>query len=103
MVSWNINPAIVPDETSIHFHAAIMVERAGNGVVPEVNISGGGFHALMGFFNSGHDHHFEVLRRQDYHLVVVILSLIMVCLSREKVCFLVGGASFMVKGEVVFC
>ncbi len=103
MVSWNVNSAIVPDEASIHFHAAIMVERAGDGVVPEVNISGGSFHALMGFFNGGHDHRFEVLQRQDYHLVIVILSLIVVRSSGEKVCFLVGSAGFMVKGEVVFC
>ncbi len=102
MVSWNVNSAVVPDEAIVHFHATIVVEGTGDHVVPKVNVPGGGFHALMGFFNGGHDHRLKVLWGQDYHLIIVILSLIVVCSSREKVCLLVGSAGFMMKGEMVF-
>ncbi len=78
MVSWNVNPAIVPNETSVHSHAVIVVEGASDGVIPEVNISGGGLYVLMGLLYGGHDHHFEVFQGQNYYLVIVILSLIMI-------------------------
>ncbi len=103
MISWDINPAIVPNETSVHSHAMIMVEGASNGIVPEVNISGGGFYVLMGLLHGRHDHCLEMFRGQDYYLVIIVLPLIVICLSREKVCLLVGGASFMVESEMVFC
>ncbi len=103
MISGDIDPAVIPDETIIHFHAVVMIERASDSVVSKVNISGGGFYASMGFFNGGHDHSSEVLWRQDYYLIIVILSLVMVCLSREKVCLLIGCTSFVMKGEMVFC
>ncbi len=103
MIPGNINPAIISDETVVHFHAAVMIERAGDSVVPKVNVSGGSFYASMGFFDGGHNHGPEVLWRQDYYLIVVILSLVVVCSSREKVCLLVGCAGFMMKGEMVFC
>ncbi len=61
------------------------------------------FYAPMGLLKGWHDHGSEVLWRQNYYLVIVILSLVVVRSSREKVCFLVGGTSFMMKGKVVFC
>ncbi len=61
MVSWNINSVIVPNETVIHFHAAIMVEGTGDDVIPEMNVLGGSFYAPMGFLNGWHDHGSEVL------------------------------------------
>ncbi len=81
MVSWDVNPAVVPDETIVCFHAAIVVKRAGDGVVPEVCISGGSSHILMGLLDGGHDHRSEVFWRQDYYLVVIILSLVVICSS----------------------
>ncbi len=87
----------------IHFHATVMIERAGESVVPKVNVSGGSFYASMGFFDGGHNHSPKVLWRQDYYLIIVVLSLVVVCSLREKVCLLVGCASFMMKGEMVFC
>ncbi len=103
MISWNVNSAIVPNETSVHFHAAIVIEGTSDRVIPEVNISGSSFYALMGFFHGGHDHCSEMLQGQDYYLVVVVLPLIVVCSSRKKVCLLVGSAGFMMEGEMVFC
>lgn len=47
VVSRNVDPAIVPDKSVIHLHAMVMVERAGDGVIPEVNVSGRGFDASM--------------------------------------------------------
>ncbi len=93
----------VPDETGIHFHAAIMVERAGDSVVPEMNVSGSGLYTLVGFLYGGHDHGLEMFWGQDYYVVVVVLSLIVICSSRQKVSFLVGSASFMMEGEMIFC
>ncbi len=103
MVTGNVDPAVVPDETIIHLHAAVMVEGASDGVIPEINIPGGSFYALMGFLYGWHDHGSDVFWQQNYYLVVVILSLIVVCLSGEKVCLLVGSTGFMMKGKVVFC
>ncbi len=102
MVSWDVYPAIVPDEASVHSHATIVVEGASDGIVPEVNISGGGLYVLMGLLHGRHDHCFEVFQRQDYYLVVVILSLVVISLSRKKVCLFVGGAGFMMEGEMIF-
>ncbi len=62
MVSGNIDSAVIPDETIIHFHASIMVEGTGDGIVPKVNISGGSLHTLMGFPDGWHDHGSEMLR-----------------------------------------
>ncbi len=80
-----------------------MVERASNGVVPEVNVPGSGFHVLMGFLNGGHDHRLEVFRRQDYYLVIVVLSLVMIRAPREEVRLFVSHTGFMVEGEMVLC
>ncbi len=60
MVSWNVDPAIIPDKSIIQFHATIVVERSGDDVVPEMGIPGGSLHLLMGFFNGWHDHGPEV-------------------------------------------
>ncbi len=103
MISWDVNSAVVPDETIVHFHAAIMVERASDGAIPEVCISGSGPHIPVGLFNGGHDHCSEVLWRQDYDLVVVVLPLIVICSLREKVCLFVGGAGLMMEGKMVLC
>ncbi len=103
MVLGNINPAIIPDETIIHLHAAVVVKGTGNSVIPKMNVPGGCFYAPMGLLDGWHDHGSEVLWGQDYYLVIVVLSLVVVCLSREKVCLLVCSASFMMKGKVVFC
>ncbi len=103
MVSRDIDSAIIPDESVIHFHAAVVIEGSGNGVIPEVNVSGGCFYASMGFFNGRHDHGFEMFWGQDYYLVIVVLSLVVVCSSRKKVCFLVRGTGFVMKGKMVFC
>ncbi len=103
MVSRNVNSAIVPDESVIHLHTAVVIEGPSNGVIPKVNVSGGCLYASMGLFNGQHDHSFEMFWGQDYYLVIVVLSLVMICLSRKKVCFLVHGTGFMMKGEMVFC
>ncbi len=81
MVSGNVNSAIIPNKTSVHPHAAIMVEGAGDGVIPEMNVSGGGFYVLMGLLHGGHDHCFEMFWGQHYYLVIVVLTLIMICSS----------------------
>ncbi len=102
MVSWNVDSAIVPDETIIHFHAAIMVKGAGDCVVPEVCVPSGGSHILVGLVDGGHDHRPEVLWGQDDYLIVIVLPLIMICSSREEVCLFIGGAGFMMEGKMVF-
>ncbi len=103
MISWNVNPTIIPDETSIHLHAAIVVEGTGHGVVPEMDVSGGCLHVLVGLFDGGHDHRSEMFWGQDYHLIVIVLSLVMICSARKEVRLLVAGTGFMVKGKMVFC
>ncbi len=60
MVLWDVNSAVVPNETIVHFHAAIVIERAGDRAVPAVRIPSGGLHILVSFFNGGHDHRSEV-------------------------------------------
>ncbi len=62
MVLWDVNSAIVPDETIVQLHAVIVIVGASDGVIPEVNVSGSGFYALVGFFHGGHDHRSEMLR-----------------------------------------
>ncbi len=103
MISRDVNSAIVPDESVIHLHAAVMIEGSNNGVIPEVNVSGGSFYASVGFFDGWHDHGFEMFWGQDYYLVVVVLSLGVVCPSRRKICFLVRSTSFVMKGKMVLC
>ncbi len=98
MISWNVNSAVVPDEAVVHFHSAVMVERSGDRVVPKVCIPGGNFHVLVGLLDGGHDHRSEVFWGQDNYLVVIILSLIVICSSREEVCLFVGSAGFMMEG-----
>ncbi len=60
MVSRDVNSAVIPNETIVHLHAMVMVKGADDGVIPKVDVSGGGFYALMGLLNGWHDHSFEV-------------------------------------------
>ncbi len=60
MISRDVNPAIIPNETIIHLHATVVVEGSGNGVVPEVNVPGSYLYVSVGLFDGGHDHGSEV-------------------------------------------
>ncbi len=40
---------------------------------------------------------------EDGNISIVLLSLIMILLSREQVCFHVLGARLVVEGEVILC
>ncbi len=62
MVSGYIDSSIIPDGTFVQFHSPIMVEGTSDHIVPKVNVLGGSFYALMGFFDGQHDHGPEVFR-----------------------------------------
>ncbi len=80
MILGNINPVVVPNESSLQFHAAVMVDGTWNCIVPQMNVSGHVFDMLMSFFNHGHDHGFEMFGGKNYNLVIIFLSLIMILL-----------------------
>ncbi len=58
---------------------------------------------IVSFIEGGHNHCVEVFRIKDYNLIVIILALLVVCSSTEKVHLFVSGAGLMMEGEVVFC
>ncbi len=57
----------------------------------------------MGFLDHRHDHGLEMFGGEDYNLVIVFLSLIVIHPSAKEICLLVGGTGFMMESEMVFC
>ena len=82
VISGNINPTVIPDKSVLQFHAAIVIDGPSNILVPKVCFLGGSLYVAVGFSDGGHDHGLEVLGGQDYYLVVIVLSLVVVCSAR---------------------
>ncbi len=80
-----------------------MVERHGDVLVPLVVVERGLLDFDMNFLCCWHDHCPEVFRFEDYNLIVVLLSLLVIRSLTKQVSFLVRRSWLVVKREVVLC
>lgn len=103
LVAWYIDLTIIEDQAFNDFYPLIMVDRSFNLIILFLIVLGCTFDLLVCFFDSEHDHGSEVFRFKSYDFVVVFLSLIMIHMSAEKICFLVGGTGLVMECEMIFC
>ncbi len=79
MILGNIDTVIVIDQTVIHLHSSVMVERHRDVLVPSVVVECSLFDFDMNFLNYQHDHCLEVFWFEDNNFIVVLLPLFMIC------------------------
>ncbi len=68
-----------------------------------MNIMSSLFCVVMCLVDGGHNHCLEIFGFKDYDLVIVISALLVVCSLTKEISLFVGGAGFVVEGEMVFC
>ncbi len=79
MILGNINTVVIVDQPILYCHSSIVVERSGDVLIPSVVVERSTLDLGLDLLDCGHDHCPEVLRFEDYDLIIIVFALLMVC------------------------
>ncbi len=93
--SWNVDSPVIVKESVLLGDASVMSERVGDASVPELFLSGSFFNVLVGQVGGWHDEGSEMRWLKDDDVAVILLPLVVVVTSGQKVCLFVKDAGLV--------
>ncbi len=100
--SWYVYPSVVVKESSFSWYPSIMREGGCDAYIPELFLLGCFFNLSVNGIGRGHDESSEVFGLKHYDIVIILLALIVVVVSGQKIGLLVENARSVLQHKVIF-